>query len=109
MHRSLTVPVVGAFVVAFTVSYNAISLGRTTKIMIRLPAGTASVVPFPTGTANRTNYMHHSLTVPVVGAFVVAFSVSHNAIPLLGITTNIMIRLPAGTASVVPFPTGHSK
>ena len=53
--------------------------------------------------------MHHSLTVPVVGAFVVAFSVSHNAIPLLGITTKIMIRLPAGTASVVPFPTGHSK
>ena len=45
--------------------------------------------------------MHHSFTVPVAGAFVVAFSVSHNAIPLLGITTSIMIRLPAGTASVV--------
>ena len=52
--------------------------------------------------------MHHSLTVPVVGTFVVAFSASYNAISL-GSTTKIMIRLPAGTASVVPFPTGHSK
>ena len=82
MHHSLTVPVVGAFVVAFSVSHNAIPLlGITTNIMIRLPAGTASVrgllllCHFLQDTANRTNYMHRSLTVPVVGAFVVAFTV----------------------------------